>query len=159
MNNVRDYLNLNLSYRDFYIKNNNEINKSKVSIEDLFYFVSEDADILLPLVGVASKNCGYKYWKDAIFIMLISDKNDISICKDIYPAIAKKYNKTAAAIERAMRLSLEPAMYYVSKSEDNVVGEYLKDSLLNPHNKEILIKLTELISSVKFHELKNKFIK
>lgn len=152
---LNEYLKVSSSYRDTYIKNN-ELIKDNISIEDLYYHVCLDVDIILNNLNVSPSRSGYKYWKDAIFLSIINPKSDISICKDVYVLISKKYNKTYSAVERAMRLCFENVMYYISKSENNIVKKYLKNSLLYPHNREILLKLVELIVSKNFQSNKYK---
>ena len=51
---------------------------------------------------------GYKYLKDAIEITCSSSKH-VRLTKEIYPAIAKKYNVTSGSVERAMRHAIEKA--------------------------------------------------
>lgn len=149
------YLNLSRTYKDNYIKHNQLMNEENFSVESLFYNVSSDVDIVLNCLNVAPNKCGYLYWKDAIFLFILSNNTRVSICNDIYPAIAKKYSKTAMSVERAMRICFENVMYYASK-RDNYVCEYLKDSLLYPHNSEILARLVDLIVSKSFQENKHK---
>ena len=152
---LKEYLKVTSSYRENYIMSNSLI-KDNVGIDELYYHVCLDSDIVLNKLNISPSRSGYKYWKDAIFITIINPKMEISICKDIYMLIAKKYKKTYSAIERAMRLCFEDVMYYISKTETNLVSKYLKNSLLYPHNREILLKLVELIVSKNFQSNKHK---
>lgn len=154
---INEYLNITASYKDYYLKNNSFIEDKNITSKELFFYVSSDVDLVLSMLNVSPSKSGYKYWKDAIFISILSQKTNLSVCKEIYPAIAKKYSKTPMAVERAMRLCFENVMYYISKTQNNMVGDYLKSSLLYPHNREILVKLVELIVSKSFQENKNKF--
>lgn len=153
---LEEYMQISLNYLDEYYKNNEAI-KDVVSSFELFEFISYDSDIVLRALNVSPKRCGYKYWKDAIFLYIVYNKTKISICNEIYPNIARKYNKTARAIERAMRLCFEDVMYYISKMPNNFIGEYLKSSLLYPHNGEILAKLVSLIVSKNFQKNKDSY--
>lgn len=154
MEDLKEYFDISVSYKEYYIMNNDSISED-VSLEKLFYNVDYDADIILRALNISPSKCGYRYWKDAIFIYICSGKSHLSICNEIYPAIAQKYGKTRMSVERAMRLCFENTMYYVSKKNANFIGDYLKNSLLYPHSSEILIKLVELIVSKDFQ--KNKF--
>lgn len=149
------YLNLTKTHKDYYIQHNQLMNGADSSIEVLFDNISSDVDLILNCLNIAPNKCGYLYWKDAVFLFILSNNKRVSICNDIYPAIAKKYSKTAMSVERAMRICFENVMYYASK-KDNYVCEYLKDSLLYPHNSEILARIVDLIVSKTFQENKSK---
>lgn len=155
-NTINTYLNLNPTFKQFYIKNNDLIIDENIDPEPLFFNVYHDVDIILSCLNISPSKCGYGYWIDAVYIFLLSNKNRISICKDVYPAIAQKYNTTAMAVERAMRLCFENVMYYTSKHEDNFICAYFKNLVMYPHNSEILVKLVDLMSSKKFQSNKSK---
>lgn len=151
---ISTYLNLNSTFKQFYIKNNDLIIGENIEPEALFFNVYHDTDIVLRNLNVSPSKCGYAYWIDAAFLFLLSDKNRVSICKDIYPVIAKKYNTSAMAVERAMRLCFENVMYYTSKEKDNFICNYFRSSLLYPHNSDILVKLVDFLSSKNFQQNK-----
>ena len=155
---INEYLNLKSSYKEYYLKNNHSIDNTNISAADLFYYVGSDVDLVFSALNISPSKSGYKYWKDAIFLLILSTEISLSICNDIYPAIAKKYNKSSMAIERAMRLCFENVLFYISKNKTNLVGEYLKNSLLYPHNREILVKIVEFIVSENFQNNKNKLV-
>lgn len=151
---LEEYLNINSSYKDYYIKNNDEIKSEIVTNQSLYFYICSDIEIILNGLNISPSKLGYRYWKDAVFIFLLNNGEHISICNDIYPAIAKRYGKTSMSVERAMRICLENAMYYNSKKEQCFVYEYLKNYLLYPHNSEILVKLVELVISKEFQKIK-----
>ena len=153
---INTYLKLNSTFKQFYLKNNDMILDESIEPESLFFNVYNDTDIILRNLNVSPNKCGYAYWIDAVYLFLLSGKNRISICKEIYPAIAKKHNTTPMAVERAMRLCFENAMYYSQKQNDNFICKYFKNSLLYPHNSEILVKLVDLLSSKTFQQNKLK---
>ena len=153
---IDTYLNLNSTFKQFYIKNNDLIVDENIGPEPLYFNVYHDTDIILRNLNVSPSKCGYAYWIDAVYLFLLSDKNRISICNDVYPAIALKYKTTPMAVERAMRLCFENVMYFTSKQTDNFICNYFKNSLLYPHNSEILVKLVDLLSSKKFQQNKLK---
>ena len=151
---IEEYLKLSSNYKDEYIENNASIDINNITSKNLYENVCYDVDIVLMALNISPSKVGYKYWKDAVFLYLLMSEKQPSICKDIYPAIGKKYSKTPTAIERAMRICFENVMYYLSKSKTTFISDYLKSSLLYPHNGELLIKITKFISTKEFQ--KNK---
>lgn len=154
MENIESYLKLNISYKDFYIENNSELSKSKQTMEELYVAVSQDVDIVFSALNILPNKSGFLFWKDAIFLHLISGKQKVSICNDIYPLISKKYKTTTMCIDRAMRRCFENVLYFASKNENNFICAYLKNTILYPHNSELIVKIVELISSKKFQHSK-----
>lgn len=154
MENVETYLSLNISYKDFYIENNPELKGKESSIEELYIAVSLDVDIVFSALNILPNKSGYLFWKDAIFLYLISGKQKVSICNDIYPLISKKYETTTMCVDRAMRRCFENVLYFASKNENNFICTYLKNTVLYPHNSELMVKIAELISSKKFQQNK-----
>lgn len=156
MENVESYLSLNISYKDFYIENNSELSKSKQSLEEIYVAVSQDVDIVFSALNILPSKSGFQFWKDAIFLYLISGKQKVSICNDIYPLISKKYETSKMCVDRAMRRCFENVLYFASKNENNFICSYLKNTILYPHNSELMVKIVELISSKKFQQEKLK---
>jgi len=154
MENVETYLSLNISYKDFYIENNPELKRKELSVEELYIAVSLDVDIVFSALNILPNKSGYLFWKDAIFLYLISGKQKVSICNDIYPLISKKYETTTMCVDRAMRRCFENVLYFASKNENNFICTYLKNTVLYPHNSELMVKIAELISSKKFQQNK-----
>lgn len=56
-------------------------------------------------LGVTFNLVGRKYLETAILMVL--EKGEMSITKELYPEIAKKHNTTASRVERAIRHSVE----------------------------------------------------
>ena len=156
MNTLEEYLEIKTIDKNFYVKNNKVID-NEVSNDKFFECVSYDVDIVFNILNISPNKSGYKYFKEAIFLYLFFEKDSPSFSKEIYPAIAKKYNKSTMAIERAMRLSFENVMYHISREKENYITEYLKPYLLYPHNGEIVAKIVKLISSKYFQDNKDKF--
>lgn len=156
MDNVETYLNLNVSYKDFYIQNNSELTLEKPSMQEMYIAISLDVDIVFSALNILPSKSGYLFWKDAIFLYLMSSKSKVSICNDIYPLISKKYETTTMCVDRAMRRCFENVLYYTSKNEASYICSYLKNTVLYPHNSELIAKIVELISSRKFQQNKLK---
>ena len=151
---LENYYNLDNSYKKSYLKNNSVLNDNDESIENLFYNITSDVDIVLSILKIPSSKSGFQYWKDAVFIYILNEKSKLSICNEIYPVIAKKYSKTAMAVERAMRLCLENALFNISKCESNFISDYMYNYLIIPHNSEILCRIVELVVSKEFQREK-----
>ena len=107
---LKEYLELDNSYKTIYIRNN-KLLREDATMETLFYNISSDVDIILNLLNIPASRTGYRYWKDAVFITIMNSKFPISICNEIYPAIAMKYHKTGVSVERAMRVCFEDVLY------------------------------------------------
>lgn len=159
MEDYREFLNKSTSFKDLYIKNNDSLSRSDVSIEELYDSICRDVDIVLNILGVSPSKYGYNYWKDAVFIYILSGKSHISVCNDVYPLVARKNQKTTMAVERAMRLCFENSLYFSSKNSNNFVCDYFKNYLLTPHNSKIMVKLAEIITLKDFQKMKQNMIK
>lgn len=157
MEDVNNYFDLNISYKDFYVQNNGELEcDKKLSLQQIYVAVSLDVDIVFSALNILPSKSGYLFWKDAIFLYMIMDKKKISICNDIYPLISKKYEITTMCIDKAMRRCFENVLYHISKNENNFICAYLKNIVLYPHNSELVVKIVELISSKMFQQNKLK---
>ena len=148
---IDSYLSMNFSNKYYYIVNNPDIDDEKPSLDALYHQIKQDLGVVFRVLKISPNKNGYSYWFDAVFLNIITEKPHISICKDIYSVIAMKYATTSMAVERAMRLCFENTMYNLSKQDDNFVTSYFKNSLVYPHNSEILSKITELLISKEFH--------
>jgi len=153
------FLEFNPTYKSNYVKNNTSYKEQEWTDEKLFHNIYSDSEIVFNCLNIPPNKFGYRYWKDAIFLNIFSEDAQVSICNDIYPAIAAKYGKTPASVERAMRLCFENSMYYCYKKESNFIVKYLHDYLLYPHNSEILAKVSELVTSEEFQKNKFKLLK
>lgn len=58
-------------------------------------------------LGYAESTVGTRMIRDAV--QIVSENSRAMFCKDVYPALAKKYGSTPAAVERAMRTATEKA--------------------------------------------------
>lgn len=153
---VKDsYFKIGASTRAHYIKNNLLIRGSEVSDDELYENVSLDVELVLKELQISASRLGYKYWKEAIFIFIMHDMTNPKVCKEIYPAIAKKYNKSAVSIERAMRLTFEATLHSSEKmAVKTPVYIALKSLLLFPKNSVLVIKIVELITTKEFQKYK-----
>ncbi len=154
---INSYLDIEYSNKTYYLSNNPDIKDENIAPEELFHMVHHDLDIIFRLIRLSPNKSGYIYWFDAVFLNVLSEKRHISICKDIYEVIALKYKTSAMSVERAMRLCFENTMYNLAKADENCVIKYMKNSLMHPHNGELLSKLTKLVISRDFQKQKYSF--
>ena len=157
MDSINSYITFNPTHKEHYIKYNRDFNNKLADKDNLFYCIANDVELILNCLKISPKKFGYDYWKSAVYIYIVSEKKQISICKDIYPVIANNFNKTTGSVERAMRLCFESVMHDIREVSDNYICDYIRKFLLNPRNSEILIKLTDLIVSDEFQRNKSKF--
>lgn len=140
----------NVTNKDYYICNNDSLDYSHEEVQEIYKAVSLDVDIVFSALNIMPCKSGYLFWKDAVFLYIISEKQRVQICKDIYETISKKYQTTSACVDRAMRRCFESALFYAGKNKNNYICSYLKNSVLYPHNSELLSKIVELIVSKEF---------
>ena len=85
-------------------------------------------------IGVPAHIKGYMYLREAITLVV----NDIellsAVTKELYPAIAKKYNTTASRVERAIRHAIEVAW---SRGQVDTINKLFGYTI---HNVELYIK-------------------
>lgn len=58
-------------------------------------------------IGVPTSMLGYSYLREAILIVYQNPSAMRSFCKDVYCAIAEKFDSTKTRVERAMRHTIE----------------------------------------------------
>lgn len=84
--------------------NSESINTAKINegIE-----VEIEVTNLMHKVGIPANISGHQYLREAI-LMVVEDRGLITgITKELYPEVAKKYKKTSAKVERAIRHAIE----------------------------------------------------
>ena len=109
MNTLEEYLEIKTNDKEFYIKNNKVIDFN-VSNDKFFECVSNDVDIVFNVLNISPNKSGYKYFKEAIFIYMTNQNTEkLSMTKQVYPIIAKKFETTSSRVERALRHAIEVA--------------------------------------------------
>jgi hypothetical protein len=87
--------------------------------------------------GVPKHVNGYHYIKEAISIY-IKEKGMIPIVKELYPAVAEKFNSTPSRVERSIRHAIEAA--YKKGQSDIAKRDIFKEiSLLSNYTKNFII--------------------
>lgn len=100
---------------------------------------------LLHNLGIPSHIRGYKYIRDGIS-MLYNTTSLSMVTKDIYPAIARKYETTASRVERAIRHAIEVSCIRgdISLMED-LFGFSVSSEKSKPTNSEFLSTIADKI--------------
>lgn len=153
MENTESYLNFRPTHVDYYMKNN-YIDGNKITTDELYLRIMQDIELALRALKIQTSRIGYAYWKDAILYCILTDKDRLSVCYEVYPMVAKKHGCTTISVERVMRLCFENTLYYV-KNDTNYITSFMKHYLVTPHNGQLLSKFVELIISSEFRRFKN----
>ena len=97
---LSDLLNSDIQLSDLYkLYNKEEENQEEISVE-------KQVSKLLYDLALAPSYKGYKYLKEAV-TMLCEDSMDYdSITKDLYPAVAAKFETTAQNVEKNIRFAI-----------------------------------------------------
>lgn len=108
-------------------------NTLKISITDLLHSL-----------GIPSHIKGFQYIRDGIELMY-KDKNYINaVTKELYPAIAKKYETTSSRVERAIRHAIEISwMRGDYDLMDELFGNSVDFDRSKPTNSEFIVTLTD----------------
>lgn len=94
-------------------ENQNEEDASNVTVinvnqeEEKQVNILEEITEIMHQVGVPANICGYKYLREAIFMVYNDFEIIHHLCKELYPDIAKKYQTTSSKVERAIRYAIE----------------------------------------------------
>ena len=95
-----------------------DILNSDVQLSDLYKLYKEEEEAkeeistekkvskLLYDLALAPSYKGYKYLKDAITMLCDNELDYESITKDLYPAVAKKFDTTSQNVEKNIRFAI-----------------------------------------------------
>ena len=122
-----------------------EINYQKYEFMD--NSISKKISKLLHDLGMPSHIKGYQYIRDAVILMHDDPKYFSGITKQLYPAIAQKYNTTSSRVERAIRHAIEVSW---SRGDydlmDEIFGHSVDFDRAKPTNSEFLATIADKIS-------------
>ena len=90
---------------------------------------------------------GYHYVKDAI-LKVIEDKSLANaVTKELYPSIAKKYNTTAGAVEKAIRTAIELTWDCGNiETLNKLFGNSSKNLCVKPSNAKFIAEIAEYVT-------------
>lgn len=95
---------------EIYTDNNSYENNIKhLSNNTSAYRTEETVKTLLLEIGIPANLKGYSYLSCAIGLLVEQNKISGSITKELYPAVALKYNSTVSRVERGIRHAIEIA--------------------------------------------------
>lgn len=101
---------------------------------------------LLHRLGVPAHIKGYQYIKYGIMLGL--DNPDIlnSVTKELYPAIAEKYDSTSSRVERSIRHAIEQAFFRGSVTNlERIFGYTIHSDKGKPTNSEFIALLSDYL--------------
>ena len=101
---------------------------------------------LLHDLGIPSHVRGYQYIREGIILIYTKNKPIALVTKEIYPAIANKYETTPSRVERAIRHAIEVSWLRgdIHKMED-LFGNSIDFERSRPTNSEFLTTLADSI--------------
>jgi two-component system, response regulator, stage 0 sporulation protein A len=122
---------------------NNQVNESNNLESEITSIIHE--------IGVPAHIKGYLYLREAI-TMVVNDIELLSaVTKELYPAIAKKYNTTASRVERAIRHAIEVAWGRGQiETINKIFGYTINNGKGKPTNSEFIAMVADKL------RLKNK---
>ncbi|MDR3645400.1 MAG: sporulation transcription factor Spo0A [Clostridia bacterium] len=117
-------------------------------IQDIQLNSSEDVELIVTKIfhqiGVPAHIKGYHYLREAI-MLAIKDMDIInSVTKQLYPAVAKKYDTTSSRVERAIRHAIEVAW---DRGDVDILNSYFGYTIHNsrgkPTNSEFIAMIAD----------------
>lgn len=98
----------------------------------------------LVAMGFSVNLDGFRYLRDAILITL--ERPDISITKELYPLLERRYKRSYDHIERAMRNALEVTWDNPAGSENRPRFPSRKNKKkLRPANQEFIVRMADIL--------------
>lgn len=133
--------------------NNDVTNKKTI---DLFYSnLQMSITKLLHELGVPSHIKGYSYIREGITLVFNDPSLSSAITKELYPAIAKKYNTTTSRVERAIRHAIEVSWNRANwELMEEVFGYSVDIDKAKATNSEFIVTLADKLR-LEFHECVN----
>ena len=133
--------------------NNDVFNKKTI---DLFYSnLQMSITKLLHELGVPSHIKGYSYIREAITLVFENPTLSKGITKELYPAIAKKYDTTMSRVERAIRHAIEVSWNRANwELMEEIFGYSVDIDKAKATNSEFIVTLADKLR-LEFHEYIN----
>ena len=124
---------------------------------DLFYSnLQMSITKLLHELGVPSHIKGYSYIREGITLVFDDPSLSSAITKELYPAIAKKYDTTTSRVERAIRHAIEVSWNRANwELMEEVFGYRVDIDKAKATNSEFIVTLADKLR-LEFHECVNK---
>ena len=113
--------------------------------ENEFYIRTKTCAILRQL-GIPVHLAGHLYLVEAVALAVTEPDRLRRITTMLYPAIARRYSTTPAAVERAMRHAIETAWY---QCEPETFAHYFGNAVSSrggrPNNSELIARVSNLV--------------
>ena len=122
---------------------NDPVKVKRLSLED-------EIKIRVNQIGFTDDMTGKKYVIDAVLIVAKSNNPDINLHKDVFPIIARKYNKSIGSVNRAIETAINKA-WAINGAE--TLNEFYSAAVVSgskgaPTNKEFVFTLAQEIKDV-----------
>ncbi len=98
---------------------------------------------ILHQIGVPAHIKGYHYLRDSIIMSVKIPEIINAVTKQLYPAVAKKYNTTSSRVERAIRHAIEVAW---DRGDVDVLNSYFGYTIHNSRGKPTNSEFIAMIS-------------
>ena len=107
---------------------------------------------ILHQIGVPAHIKGYQYLRDAIMMAVTQPEIINAVTKQLYPAVAKKYETTSSRVERAIRHAIEVAW---DRGDVDVLNSYFGYTIHNDRGKPTNSEFIAMISDRLRLQIKN----
>lgn len=127
---------------------NNKQNSRTNNIKTLYIERSENSmeiqvTEILHQIGVPAHIKGYHYLRDSIIMSVETPEIINAVTKQLYPAVAKKYDTTSSRVERAIRHAIEVAW---DRGDVDVLNSYFGYTIHNSRGKPTNSEFIAMIS-------------
>ncbi len=99
---------------------------------------------ILHQIGVPAHIKGYHYLRDSILMSIENPEIINAVTKQLYPAVAKKYETTSSRVERAIRHAIEVAW---DRGDVDILNSYfgytIHTSRGKPTNSEFIAMISD----------------
>ena len=113
---------------------------------DRTYDIEVEVTNLMHDIGIPPHMAGYQYLREAIVLTVKNSKMYSSITKNLYPAVAEKFNTTAQKVERAIRNAIESAWSRGNLDTiDSLFGYTINYTKGKPTNSECIAMMADKI--------------
>lgn len=124
-------------------KDNKVNNIKKLYIERSENSMEIQVTEILHQIGVPAHIKGYHYLRDSIIMSVETPEIINAVTKQLYPAVAKKYDTTSSRVERAIRHAIEVAW---DRGDVDVLNSYFGYTIHNSRGKPTNSEFIAMIS-------------
>lgn len=110
------------------------------------YYIRTRTCAILRELGVPAHLGGFLYLVEAVALAVLEPERLRRITADLYPAVARRYRTTPAAVERAMRHAIETAW---SQTDPDTLRYYFGSTVSpnrgRPNNSELIARVANMV--------------